>query len=132
MAIRGNVTLTDAASTPVNRVYKPQPSKQQGIILYRDYTQDVFAGQNVLTVAQRAASKQARSNKISWKLECPILEQTAEFGPQTLAFANLGTIELVLHERSTVQNRKDLLSQLRDLIDEAIVTSQVQDLDFIY
>lgn len=131
MGQRSNITLTDGASTPVARVYKPQLSAAN-LILWRDSTQEIYAGQNKLTVVQRAASKQARSNKISWKLECPILEQTAEFGPESLAFTNLGTIELVLHERSSVQHRKDLLTQLRDLIDEAIVTSQVQDLDFIF
>jgi hypothetical protein len=85
-----------------------------------------------LTLSQRVASKQARSNKLSWKLECPVLEQTAAYGPYSLAYTNIGVIELVLHERASQQERKDVLAQLRDLIDEAIVTSQVHDLDFIY
>lgn len=131
MAVRGNITLTDAASTPVNRVYKPQQSGE-GLILWRDSTQTVFAGQNRLTLVQRAANKQARSNKVSWKLECPVLEQTAAYGPYSVAYTNLVNLELVMHDRSSQQERKDVLSQMRDLIDEAIVTSQVHDLEFIY
>jgi hypothetical protein len=131
MAQRGAITLTDAATTPVNRVYKPQLSNE-GLILWRDTTQAVFAGQNRLTLSQRVANKQARSNKISWKLECPILEQTAAYGPYSVAYTNLINLEMVMHDRSSQQERKDVLAQMRDLIDEAIVTTQVHDLDFIY
>jgi hypothetical protein len=131
MAQRGNITLTDAATTPVNRVFKPYQSSEN-LILWRDTTQAVFAGQNRLTLVQRLANKQARSNKISWKLECPVLEQTAAYGPYSLAYTNLASLELVLHDRSSQQERKDVLAQMRDLIDEAIVQAQVHDLDFVY
>jgi hypothetical protein len=131
MAQRGNITLTDAATTPVNRVFKPYQSSEN-LILWRDTTQAVFAGQNRLTLVQRLANKQARSNKISWKLECPVLEQTAAYGPYSLAYTNLASLELVLHDRSSQQERKDVLAQMRDLIEEAIVQAQVHDLDFVY
>lgn len=131
MGQRANITLTDAATTPVNRVYKPYQSSEN-LILWRDTTQAVFAGQNRLTLVQRLANKQARSNKISWKLECPVLEQTAAYGPYSLAYTNLASLELVMHDRSSQQERKDVLAQMRDLIDEAIVQSQVHDLDFVY
>ena len=131
MAAKGNITLTDAATTPVNRVY--YPSEQKGdLIIWRDRTQAVFAGQNRLSLVQRVASKQARSNKISWKLELPILEQTAAYGPYSLAYTNLVSLEQVYHERASQQERKDALYQMRDLIDEAIVTAQVADLDFVF
>lgn len=131
MGQRANITLTDAATTPVNRVYKPYQSSEN-LILWRDTTQAVFAGQNRLTLVQRLANKQARSNKVSWKLECPVLEQTAAYGPYSLAYTNLASLELVMHDRSSQQERKDVLAQMRDLIDEAIVQSQVHDLDFVY
>lgn len=137
MGIRANITLTDAATTPVNRVYYPSQSAD-GLIRWTDRTQSVFAGQNKLTVAQRLANKQTKSTKVSWKLETPILEQTSastSSGIQpapTVAYTPIGVIELVLPDRATLQERKDLLAQMRDLIDEAIVTSQVHDLDLIY
>jgi hypothetical protein len=131
MAVRGNITLTDAAATPVNRVYYPV-SYQNGILLWRDRTQAVMAGQNRLTLLQRAASKQARTNKLSWKLELPVLEQTAAYGPYSVAYTNLMSLDMVFHERASQQERKDGLAQMRDLIDEAIVTNQAHDLDFVY
>jgi hypothetical protein len=137
MALRGNITLTDAAATPVNRVYYPVLSSSD-LISYRDRTQSVLVGQNRLTCQQRVANKQSKATKVSWKLECPILEQTSAStatGIQpapTVAYTPLAVLELVLPDRCTLQERKDLLAQLRDLIDEAIVTSQVHDLDLIF
>lgn len=132
MAARASITLTDAAGTPVNRVYQVTQSLVAGVLAWVDRTQAIMLAQNRLTLSQRAASKQSRSNKISWKLECPVIEQTAAYGPYSLAYTNLASLELVFHERSTQQERKDVLAQVRDLIDEAIVTNQVHDLDFVY
>lgn len=131
MAARANITLTDAAGTPVNRVYYPV-SYENGVLLWRDRTQAVIAGQNRLSLVQRVASKQAKTNKMSWKLELPVLEQTAAYGPYSVAYTNLINLELVFHDRASQQERKDALAQMRDLIDEAIVTNQAHDLDLIY
>lgn len=138
MAVRGNITLTDAATTPVNRIYYPTQALNSDVLVWRDRTQSIYAGQNRLTLGQRMADARAKTSKVSWKLELPILEQTSPStgsGIQpapTVGYTLLGSIEMVLPDRSTQQERKDLLAQLRDLIDEAIVTTQVQDLDFIY
>lgn len=136
MGIRANITLTDAAGTPVNRIY--MPTNDPNVIKFVDRTQGIAAGQNTLTLDQRVSSKGTPTYKMTWKLSCPILDVTS---PSTgtgiqpapsVAYTNLGTLSFVLHERATEQDRKDLLAQLRDLIDEAIVTGQIEDLDLIW
>jgi hypothetical protein len=98
----------------------------------------VSIGQNELSLAQKVPSRDSRNYKFSWKLRCPILEQTSAstatgIQPQpTLAYNNLASLDLVFNERSTLQERKDLLAQMRDLIDEALVTSQANDLEYTY
>lgn len=138
MAQRAIITLTDATpTTPVNRVYSPTQSGD-GLIRWQDRTQAIFVGQNRLTISQRLADKQVRTNKFVFKLETPILEQTSPStasGIQpapTVAYTPLATLEFVLPDRMTTQERKDLLAQLRDLVAEAIVTSMVHDLDLIW
>lgn len=137
MAIRANITLTDAATTPVNRVYYPTQSLDSSIV-WRDRTQAIYVGQNRLTAEQRIATRQTRATKLHWKLETPVLEQTSPststgIQPQpTVAYTLLGEIKLVLPDRCSQQERKDLLAQLRDLINEAIVTSQVHDGDLVW
>lgn len=138
MAIRGNITLTDAATTPVNHVYQPVRSNGD-VISWQDRTATaVLAGQNRLSVQQRLATKQTKATKVTWKLEAPILEQTSPStttGIQpapTVAYTNLASVDLVFSDRSSLQERKDLMAQLRDLLSEAIVTAQANDYDFIY
>ncbi len=138
MAIRANVTLTDAASSPVNHVYYPVQSKDN-VIMYVDRTvTGVVAGQNRLSVEQRASTRQTQATKVEWKLETPILEQTSpstSSGIQpapTVAYTPMAKLSFVLPDRCTLQERKDLLAQLRDLIDEAIVTGQVETLDMVW
>lgn len=138
MAIRANITLTDATPiTPVNRVFFP--TEQKGSVLnWVDRTQAIAVGQNKLSVSQKSSSKDSPTYKISWKLVCPVLAQTSpstSTGIQpapTVAYSNLVTLEFVLHERATQQERKDILAQIRDLIDEAIVTNEVENLDLIW
>lgn len=137
MGQRANIILTDAAATPVNRTYYPTQSAD-GLISWRDRTQAVFVGQNRLTVSQRMANRQTKATKLQWKLETPVLEQTSTSTttgvapPPTVAYTPLATIEFVLPDRASLQERKDLLAQVRDLLGEAIVTAQVQDLDLIF
>lgn len=138
MAQRANVTLTDAATTPINHVYNPIATKDN-VLYWKDRTATGIAiGQNTLSLQQRLPNKQLKAQKYAWKLVCPILEQTSastSTGIQpspTLAYENIAVFEVVVHERSTLQERKDILSQARDLINEAITTAMVQDLDVTY
>lgn len=138
MASRANVTLTDAATTPVNHVFNPIAAKGD-VMFWKDRTAtSVSIGQNTLSLQQRLPTKQSKSYKDSWKLVCPVLEQTSAStatGIQpapTLAYENLAVLEFVLNERSTLQERKDILAMMRDLIDEAIITLQVHDLEVTY
>lgn len=138
MAIRANVTLTDAAGTPVNHVFKPAQSGNDGLIIWRDSNEAIFAGQAVLSVSQRLASRNSKATKVAWKLVTPVLEQTSpstSTGIQpapTVAYSPIATIEFVIPDRASLQERKDLLAMIRDLCAEAIVTSQVQDIEMIW
>jgi hypothetical protein len=49
-----------------------------------------------------------------------------------VAYTNLVSLGFVFHERASVQERKDVLAMSRDLIAEAIITGQVEDLNFIW
>lgn len=131
------ITLTDGATTPVNRVFAP--ARQDGDVYRYDYRgSGIVAGYDQLTVSTRMPSKQARTTKVQFRLMAPILEVTSpstSTGIQpapTVAYNNTVDLVFTLHERSVLQNRKDLLTMVRDLIDEAFVTAAVQDYDAPY
>jgi hypothetical protein len=140
MAIRANVVLTDAAATPVNHTFYPIGNTgDPAVIRWIDRTQGIAAGQNRLTLSQRAPDGQnAKTYKLSWKLELPVLAQTSpstSSGIQPIPVSdhtNVVSLELVMHERASQQERKDALAMIRDLITETIMTNQVENLDLIW
>lgn len=137
MAVIANVSLTDAAATPLVRVFNP--TKRDGeLVTYHNRASGIVVGFDALSIQSRAANKTTKATKLTYKLVTPILEQTSpstSTGIQpapTVAYNLIGTLEFVLPERSALQDRKDLLAMLRDLIDESIVTAAVENYDFPY
>jgi hypothetical protein len=139
MAAIANVTLTDAAATPVNRVFNPTRRENGGeLVTYHNRASGIVVGFDALSIQSRQANKTTKATKITLKLVTPILEQTSpstSSGIQpapTVAYNLIGTMEFVLPDRSDLQDRKDLLAMCRDLLDEAIVTQAVENYDFPY
>jgi hypothetical protein len=139
MSAKTTIVLTDVTPvTPVARSFYPLPPQKNGILSWIDRTIAILKGQNRLTLEQRESTRKAPALKVAWKLETPVLEQTSastSTGIQpapTLAYSLLFNMEFILPDRSTLQERKDLLAMARDLIDEAIVGQQVEDGNLIY
>jgi len=131
------ITLTDAASTPVNRAFNP--AKRDGDVYRWDYRgSGIVAAYDQLTISTRLPSKAAKATKVTMRLTCPSMEQTSAStatGIQpapTVAYTSVGEITLVLPERSNLQDRKNLLAMLRDLIDESLTTAVVENYDAPY
>lgn len=134
-----SVTLTDAATTPVARVFSRWKSVNDIItLLYRSATMP-FIGANKLSIGRRdGAPSNGNATKLTFQLAMPTL---AEVSPSTstgitpqpvVAYEHFGKIEVVLPGTGTLQERKDLLAMMRDLLSEGVVTSMVQDLDLPY
>jgi hypothetical protein len=137
MAQQLAITLTDGATTPVNRVFNP--AKQDGDVYRWDYRGGgIVAGYGQLTISTRLPSKNAKTTKVQVKLVNPILEVTSpstSTGIQpapTVAYNNTLDLTFTLHERSALQERKDLLTMARDLLNESLMTAAVQDYDAPY
>ncbi len=137
MAARANLVLNDGATTPVSHTFKPAQSVN-GVLIWRDSNTTIFAGQAVVSCVQRLADKKSKTTKVSWKLETPVLEVTSpstSTGIQpapTVAYRPLATAELVIPDRMSLQERKDLLAMFTNLLTRPTTTSQIQDLDLIY
>lgn len=134
MAQQLAITLTDAAATPVNRVFAP--AKRDGDVYRWDYRgSGIIAAYDQLTISTRLPSKSSKATKVTMRLACPTMEQTSAStatGIQpapTVAYTSIGEISLVLPERSNLQDRKNVLAMMRDLIDEALTTAVVETYD---
>jgi hypothetical protein len=126
------LTLTDATSpTPVNRSF-PLVSTTPEVSKYQDIATNgnLLIGAGIATLGLRETSNGAV--RIYGKLSLPTLEQVdgddsgGYVPPPKKAFDSIGTFELVLPNRASLQNRKDLLAMLKDLIADALVTAAVE------
>ncbi len=137
MSQKTAITLTDAESTPVARVFNP--AKQDGIVYRWDNrASGIIANYDQLTISERLPVQGTTSTKVQMKLVTPILEVTSPStasGIQpapTVAYSLIGELSFTLPARSNLQDRKNLLAMMRDLIDEALTTECVENYDATY
>jgi hypothetical protein len=137
MAQQTAISLTDGEPTPVVRVF--HPAKKEGdLYTWHNRAGGIVAGYDQLSVSTRLPTKSAKATKVQMRLVMPVLEQTSpstSTGIQpapTVAYVLGAEIVWNLPERSTVQDRDNLLTMARDLIDEALTTDVVANYDFPY
>lgn len=138
MSQKTSILLTDAASpTPIVRTFAPA-RKEGDLYTYHNRASGIVVGYDALTIQTRLPSKTSKATVVSFKLTTPILEQTSAStatGIQPapiVAYNNIGKFEFVMHERSSLQDRKNLLAMCRDAIDEAFLTECVENYDATY
>jgi hypothetical protein len=136
LAAIASISLTDAAATPLVRVFSPTRKKDGELFTYHNRSSGIVVGFDAFSIQTRQADKTTKATKVTLKLVTPILEQTSPStttGIQpapTVAYNLLASVELVLPDRSSLQNRKDLLAMIRDALSETVVTQAVHDYDF--
>ena len=138
MAAQVAVTLTDAAGTPVNRVFSPM-GVLNGLAKWAYKTLGVVAGYNWLSQFLRVPTPQSDAYKATFKLVTPVLEVTSPStgsGIQpapTVAYELIANLEFVLPSRSSLQERKDILAMLCDFVaNEAQLTKAVEELEPVW
>jgi hypothetical protein len=127
MALQANVTLTDAAATPLGRVFVPQ-GLENGISRWR-YLTASQAGYNWLT--QRVVTTK-EGVRISYELMSPLLEAPATSGassgyvaPDKAAYYMRSGVWFFNPSRSVLQDKKDSLAMTLDLAGEGVVQTSV-------
>lgn len=127
------LTLTDAASTPVNRSY-PLKQSSPALSVWKDYATNgnTSAGAGVATLSLKE-NPSTRTVRLSGKLTLPTMETVSGetslgfAAVPTVAFECLGSFDLVFPSRASLQNRKDLKAMFIDLLSDAVVTAAVEN-----
>lgn len=132
------VTLNDGAATPVAHTFNPVGINQVGVAELADRSGGIPVGYPVLSVSTRKPVGQSRNYKIVVKITMPVLDVTS---PSTgtgiqpapsVAHVPLGQVEFVFHERSLLQDRKNVLAFMKNAMANALVTSLVENLEAVY
>jgi len=138
MGAIANITLTDDAATPVNHTFSPQPDILSGVAAWVDRSGGIALGYPKATFSMRSPTKASRAYKVVAKLVTPVLEVTSpstSTGIQpapTLSYNLICNTEWILPERSTLQQRKDLLAMLKDYLSDAVITNAIQNFEPVY
>lgn len=132
------LSLNDGQATPVTHVFDVVNGQQATEpARYYDKSAGSYAGYNKLSVLVRRSAT-SKATKIEMRLELPQLAVTA---PQTgtgiqpnptQAYALFGKVEMIVPDACNLQNRKDLIAYMRNLINAGVVTTVVQDISPIY
>lgn len=132
------LTLADGVAVPVNHTFNPVNIDAAGIAKWADRVGGISLGYPVVSFSLRAPTKSNRNYKLTAKVVTPVLEVTSAStgtGIQpapTKAYDLIATVDMVLPERSTLAQRKDLLAFVKNFLANAAITAAVQDFESVY
>lgn len=132
-----SIIINDGATTPVAHTFSP--TKVEGpLATYHDRAGGVSIGYPALSIQAVQPSKSQRLYKTTLKVVMPVLENvtgtsSSGFTPApTKAYDMVAIVHVLAPERSTTQNRKDILAFVKNALAHATLTSVVQDNEVIY
>jgi len=137
MANQANIVINDGATTPVAHTFTPVNVNADGVAKYSDKALGVPIGYPIVTLQSKEPTKQNRSFRVVGKVALPSLEQVAGsantgFTPApVVAYTSYFNFDFSLPDRTSVQNRKDILAYAKNLLATALATSLVVDGEFI-
>lgn len=133
------IVINDGAGTPVAHTFAPVTIDAQGIAKWADRSGGVAIGFPAISYSLRSPSQGNKSYKMQAKVVLPVLEQTSPStatGIQpapTVAYNLIANVDLVLPERSTLQDRKNLIAFLRNYLANAtVITAGVENFETVY
>lgn len=144
MAAVVNIVLNDAQATPVAHTFIPLGPDGNGVWHFEDQSGTNPLGYNRITLSlQRPPPSKSGDNsatrmaRVKVAISCPTLETlgTADNGitpPPTVAYVVRASLEFMIPERATLQNRKDIRKYIDFLAAETQLTAMVESLQNIF
>jgi len=145
MAAVANIVLADAQATPVNHTFIPLGPDANGVWWFEDQSASQALGYSRISLKLTRApvgsngtvGQSNRVNRVQMGIHLPVLETlgTNDAGvtpPPTVSYVNRANLELILPERNTLQNRKDLRKYAQFLLVDAQVVAMAESLQAVY
>lgn len=137
-----NIVINDGATTPVAHTFTPLGKDEKGVFWFEQVTPaptNVLGAKRVgLSISRPTNGNRLSGNaRVVLSLWNPVLEVlgTSSNGivpPPTLAYRCTDRQTFDLPERSTKQERKDTRVLMKNLLDNALVVSCIEDLLSVY
>lgn len=115
-----SLTLTDAV--PANRTYTATQSSPD-LTIWKDVVTNTYpSGAGVASISCKENAE--GTFRISGKLVLPAMDAV---DVTSVSFSTLGSFEIVLPNKASLQRRKDLKAMLIDFLGDAVVTAAVEN-----
>lgn len=143
------ITINDGQATPVAHTFNPAGPDESGASYLYDRSGGIAIGfpelsinlrqpQRVRNAKNSAFSTNDRVYRATIAVRVPTMDVTSPSTGSGIqpapskAYDTVVKMEFLLPERTTLQNRKDILAYAKNLLANAVVASVVQDLESIY
>ncbi len=129
-----SIALPDAAGTPVTHTFSPMSVKGDSAS-YANQAPSLPIGFETISLELLDPSGNVTVYRVNGTMRLPVLKTTTDVGGNSVTSVDYwleGTVTLKIPQRSTLQNRKDLLKLFTGLQANAQFVSLAQDLQHIY
>lgn len=126
MVAFATLTLTDRV--PANIVFTPSRIDSSGVATYYS-TATVMDGRPAASISVRLPAKGGSVARVIGKVVVPIMDSV---DTSLKIGESIGTFELVLPKVATENQRLDIRALLKSLLDNAVTTGAVQNLESVY
>lgn len=143
MSAIANIVLNDAETTPVAHTFNPSRQGLVGNSMVADF-EDRAANTGIPVGFYKVhldfsrPSKERKSYRIGLKLSTPVLENTTNstvsgIAPApTISYTPMVDCTVVIPDRSSLQNRKNLRKMFYELLNNSQVVAAIENLDAPY
>lgn len=128
-----NIVINNGALTPVAKTFSPV--QELPIAIYKDKTGGISIGMPTVSLSASMSSAKRTSNKWNVRVYVPVLETAAGAGaggyaaPAKVAYTLMANIDVVAPDRSTEDQRADVLAYAFNVLQTALVKGMVKSLN---
>jgi len=139
------IVLADAQGTPVNHTFTPLGPDANGVWWWEDQSQATPIGYWRISASlvrtppagNGTPSASNRVNRVKLGMHQPTMETlgTNDAGispPPTVSYVTRASADLILPERNTLQNRKDLRKMFMNFLADTQIVGMVETLQNVY
>lgn len=141
MPARSDVTLKDGQTPSVSHTFKPGlvvDTRSESSAEFEDRSGGIAIGNPRLRLALKRPNEQSPNHRFGSKIVVPVLDTVWSSDPQGYqpapkwAFDNLFSVDFVMNQRSTAQQRKDMLAYLREWVNSPLFEAVALNQDMPY
>lgn len=138
MSAIASMSINDGQATPVAHTFAPVNVNQDGVAFWADRASGIALGYGKISMSLREPTAQSRMYKLTAKIVTPVLEVTSpstSTGIQpapTKAYDLTCNVDILLPERSSLTERKNLIAYVRGMLAHANVTNAVENFEAVF